>query len=58
VGAALKIDPASKKALEGLATALIEAEDYESVISRLRSARTMRTCPSIWPTRTQAGKVR
>ena len=36
--AALKIDPASKKALEGLATALIEAEDYESVISRLRSA--------------------
>ena len=36
--AALKIDPTSKKALEGLASALIAAEDYESVISRLRSA--------------------
>jgi Flp pilus assembly protein TadD len=36
--AALKIDPTSKKALDGLATALMAAGDYESVIGRLRSA--------------------
>ena len=36
--AALKIDSTSKKALDGLATALIAAGDYESVIGRLRSA--------------------
>jgi Flp pilus assembly protein TadD len=36
--AALKIDPNSKKALDGLASALIAEGDYESVIGRLRSA--------------------
>jgi len=35
--AALKIDPASKKALHGLAKGLIAAGDYGSVIRRLRS---------------------
>ncbi|MFZ0746160.1 MAG: tetratricopeptide repeat protein [Terracidiphilus sp.] len=35
--AALKIDPASKKALDGLAKTLIAAGDYGTVIRRLRS---------------------
>jgi len=35
---ALKLDPASKKALDGLAKGLIAAGDYGSVIRRLRSA--------------------
>jgi len=35
--AALKIDPASKKALDGLAKGLIAAGDYGTVIRRLRS---------------------
>jgi len=34
---ALKIDPASKKALDGLAKGLIAAGDYGTVIRRLRS---------------------
>jgi len=34
----LKIDPASKEALDGLAKALMAAGEYEAVITRLRSA--------------------